>query len=161
MTQPQENNRHRFWFCSFSPSPTPIISSGVTRVETNIKHPDVEKRGNTHAYLLLDAALRTFWLRPFQNVCKIKRFSGRSGLNRRRSSAQDFLWKAVSEVAQPYYKPGFFFFFLNLKGKLSKNLRKFLFVIKKEKNNYYPYNTNIYYWNRAISLEALHAHTTS
>lgn len=36
-TQPQENNQHRLWFCSFSPSPTPIISSGVTRVETNIQ----------------------------------------------------------------------------------------------------------------------------
>lgn len=54
---------------------TPIISCGIRRrVNVNTKQPNVTTPRNTYAYLLLDAALRTFWLRPFQNVCKTETF---------------------------------------------------------------------------------------
>lgn len=61
------------WFCSVSPSLTQLITPGIwRRVKINIKQPNTKNQGKTYAYFLLDAALRTLWLRPFQNVYKIK-----------------------------------------------------------------------------------------
>lgn len=88
------------------------LNSELRAARKNTKHTDTDKQDDTYAYFLLAAALRTFWLRPFQKVYKTKR-------NAQKPPLHNFQRMAASKITQPYCNTALPF--LNLKREPSGN----------------------------------------